>query len=531
MSKSLIFEDKARQALADGVSKIARAVAVTMGPKGRNVVLEKDYGTPVIINDGVSIAREIDLKDPYENLGAQLVKEVANNTNDAAGDGTTTATVLVNKILHAGLRHIKAGVSAVEIKRGMDEAVKVVVKHLKDTSVEIKDRKEIEQVATISANNDEYIGSLIADAMSKVGKEGVVTIEESKGTETTVETTDGMQFDQGYIAPHFATRKETMEAIQEDALILVSEDKMESVQEVIEFLTVVAESVKKPVTIIADSFSNDVMTLLVVNFLKGAINVVAVKAPGFGDNRKSMLEDIAIMTGATKISSTTGNPLSDFKIEMLGTARRVAVTKDHTTITEGGGSKEALAERISQLKSQKDATESDYDKGRIQERISKMSGGIAVLSIGASSETELNEKKLRVEDALNATRAAVEEGIVAGGGVALARCRQMLLSRLDEFDGDKRTGAEIIAGALTAPLAQIASNAGVNGEIAVERVERGEGSFGYNAANGEYEDMIKAGVIDPTKVTRSALQNAASVAGMMLTTECIVIKDREEKDK
>jgi chaperonin GroEL len=366
MSKSLIFEDKARKALADGVSKTARAVGVTMGPKGRNVVLEKDFGAPAIINDGVSIAKEVELKDPYENLGAQLVKEVANNTNDGAGDGTTTATVLMDNILQAGLKHINAGVSAVEIKRGMDKAVKAVVNNLKDISVEIKDRKEIEQVATVSANNDSYIGSLIADAMSKVGKEGVVTIEESKGTDTNVETTDGMQFDQGYTSPHFANKKDTLEAIHENAHVLVCEDKIESVKDAVELLTTLAENIQGPVVFIADSFSNDVLTLLVVNYLKGAINVVAVKAPGFGENRKEMLEDISILTGATKISATTGNPLSEFNAEMLGSARRIVVTKDNTTITEGAGDTTKLEERVSQIKAQREESESDYDKGKLQ---------------------------------------------------------------------------------------------------------------------------------------------------------------------
>jgi len=529
MSKSLIFEDKARNALAEGVSKTAKAVAITMGPRGRNVVLEKDFGAPAIINDGVSIAKEIDLKDPYENLGAQLVKEVANNTNDDAGDGTTTAMVLVDKILQAGLKHINAGVSSVEVKRGVDEAVKIVVEHLKETSVDIKSREEIKQVATISANNDEYIGNLIADAMSKVGKEGVVTIEESKGTDTNVETTDGMQFDQGYVAPHFANKKDTLEAIHEDSHVFVCEDKLENVQEAIELLTKLSET-QKPVMLVADSFSNDVITLMVVNFLKGSINVVAVKAPGFGDNRKEMLEDIAVLTGATKISSTTGNALKDFNIEMLGSARRVAVTKDNTTITEGAGDKKKLTERVAQLKAQKEATESDYDKGKIQERISKLAGGIAILNIGANSETELNEKKLRVEDALNATRAAVEEGIVAGGGLALLKARKAL-DKIVTQDEDTLKGVQIVRDALVAPLAQIAENAGEDGKVAVNKVEMNGEYIGFNASTGEYEDLIKAGVIDPTKVTRSALQNASSVAGMMLTTECIVVKDREEEKK
>lgn len=528
MSKLMIFNEEARRALASGVKKTAAAVRVTMGPKGRNVVLEREYGAPAIINDGVSIAREVELEDPYENLGAQLVKEVASKTNDVAGDGTTTATVLVDEIFHAGLKRINAGVSSIAIKRGIDKAVALVVKELKETATKISNREEIGQVATISANNDSEIGKMISDAMDKVGRDGVVTIEESRTAETSVEMSDGMQIDQGYVSHYFSTNQQTLEAIYEKAKVLVCEDKLEDVNSTIELLGKIQQT-QSPFIIVADEFSGDILTLLVVNKLKGSLNVVAVKAPGFGDRRKEMLEDIAVLTGATKISSATGKPIKDFKVADLGTVRRVVVTKNTTTFVDGGGKKEKITERIEQLRAQKVANTSDYESGKIQERISKLSGGVAVLNIGASTETELNEKKLRVEDALNATRAAIEEGVVVGGGVALVRCRKQLLEGMKNIEGDEKIGAQIVYDALVAPLNQIALNAGINGEVALNEIEKGEKGYGLNAYTGGYVDMIKAGIIDPTKVTRTALENAASVAGMMLTTECIVVTKREPK--
>ena len=531
MSKMMIFDDEARRKLLAGVEKTAAAVRVTMGPKGRNVVLEKAYGSPTIINDGVSIAREIDLEDPYENLGAQLIKEVANKTNDSAGDGTTTATVLAHEIYREGLKTINAGVSPIAIKRGIERAVKAVVAELIKMKRDVSTKNEISQVATISANNDEEIGSMIADAMEKVGKDGVVTIEESKTAETKVETTDGMQFDQGYISPYLATNPATMEAVYDDVRVLVSEDPMDNAKEAIEILYA-SKDLGKPIIIIADSFSNEVLTLLVVNKLQGGVKIVAVKVPGFGDRKKEMVEDIAVLTGALKISSTLNRPLKGFDFANgMGYARRVIVDKNDTTIVDGNGDKEELKKRVGYLKKLKDDTDSEYDKTKLQERISKLTGGVAVLSVGASTQTEMTEKKLRVEDALNATRAAIAEGIVAGGGVALVRARKAII--LDTFSADERLGAQIVYNAIVSPLSQIAKNAGINGEVAVNKIEEYSGSnpmnFGLNASTGQYVDMFEAGIIDPTKVTRTALENAASIAGMMLTTECVVVRKREDK--
>lgn len=537
MSKMMIFDDEARRKLLAGVEKTAAAVRITMGPKGRNVVLEKSYGSPTIINDGVSIAREIDLEDPYENLGAQLIKEVANKTNDSAGDGTTTATVLAHEIYKEGLKSINAGVSPIAIKRGIEKAVKEVVAELNKTKKEVSSKEEIAQVATISANNDEEIGLMIADAMEKVGKDGVVTIEESKTAETKVETTDGMQFDQGYISPYLATNPATMETVYDDVRVLVSEDPMNNANEFVEILYA-ANELGKPILVIADSFSNEVLILLVTNKLKTGVKVVAVKVPGFGDRKKEMVEDIAVLTGATKISSTLSRPLKGFDLANgMGYARRVIVDKNDTTIVDGQGDKEELAKRVGYLKTLKDDTDSEYDKTRLQERISKLMGGVAVLSVGASTQTEMTEKKLRVEDALNATRAAIAEGIVAGGGVALVKARKAI--DFNGLDSDERLGAHIVYNALAAPLSQIAKNAGINGEVAVNKIEEyvensTDGSslnYGLNAATGKYVDMFAAGIIDPTKVTRTALENAASIAGMMLTTECIVVRKRDENKK
>jgi chaperonin GroEL len=534
MSKMMIFDDEARRKLLAGVEKTAAAVRVTMGPKGRNVVLEKAYGSPTIINDGVSIAREIDLEDPYENLGAQLIKEVANKTNESAGDGTTTATVLAHEIYKEGLKTINAGVSPIAIKRGIEKAVRAVVAELGRMKKDVANKDEIAQVATISANNDEEIGLMIADAMEKVGKDGVVTIEESKTAETKVETTDGMQFDQGYISPYLATNASTMEAVYDDVGILVSEDRMDNAKDFIEVLYA-SKELSKPILVIADDFSNEVLTLLVVNKLQGGVKVVAVKIPGFGDRKKEMVEDIAVLTGAKKISTTTGKAISGMKSaaigEMLGYARRVIVDRSDTTIVDGGGNKEELNKRVGYLKSMKDNTDSEYDKTKLQERISKLTGGVAVLSVGASTQTEMTEKKLRVEDALNATRAAIAEGIVAGGGVALVRARKAI--DMEGLSTEERLGAQIVYNAVISPLAQIAKNAGINGEVAVNKIEEYNGTdpmnFGLNASTGQYVDMFKAGIIDPTKVTRTALENAASVAGMMLTTECVVVRKREDK--
>lgn len=530
MSKMIIFDDDARKKLLQGVEKTAAAVRVTMGPKGRNVVLEKAYGSPTIINDGVSIAKEIELEDSFENLGAQLVKEVANKTNDGAGDGTTTATVLVHEIYKEGLKTINAGVSPIAIKRGIDKAVRLVVSELNSIKKDVSSKNEIAQVATISANNDSEIGNMIADAMEKVGKDGVVTIEESKTAETKVETTDGMQFDQGYISPYLATKPETMEAIYDDAMVLVSEDRMDNAKEFIEVLYA-QKKIGKPILVIADDFSNDVLTLLVVNKIQGGVKVVAVKTPGFGDRKKEMLEDIAVLTGAVKVSSTLGKPLSDFDFNTeLGYARRVIVDKNETTIVDGGGDKNKLSERVNYLKKLKDDTDSEYDQTRLQERISKLTGGVAVLSVGASTQTEMTEKKLRVEDALHATRAAVSEGIVPGGGVAYIRARKAIKNNSENLTSEEQIGMSIIYNALAAPISQIAKNAGVNGEVVINNIEQNsDPNFGYNAATGNYLNMLSAGIIDPTKVSRTALENAASVAGMMLTTECVVARKKEEK--
>ena len=535
MSKMMIFDDEARRKLLAGVEKTAAAVRVTMGPKGRNVVLEKAYGSPTIINDGVSIAREIDLEDPYENLGAQLIKEVANKTNDSAGDGTTTATVLAHEIYKEGLKSINAGVSPIAIKRGIEKAVKAVVAELNNLKKDVSSKEEIAQVASISANNDDEIGQMIADAMEKVGKDGVVTIEESKTAETKVETTDGMQFDQGYISPYLATNPNTMEAVYDDCRILVSEDPMDDAKQFLEVLYA-SKDLGKPVLVIADSFSNDVLTMLVVNKLQGGVKIVAVKVPGYGDRKKEMVEDIAVLTGALKISTTLGRPLKDFDFAAgMGYARRVIVDKSDTTIVDGQGDKDELAKRIGYLKNLIAETDSEYDKTKLQERVSKLTGGVAVLSVGASTQTEMTEKKLRVEDALNATRAAIAEGIVAGGGVALVRARRAIA--LDGWQDDEKLGAKIVFNAIIAPLTQIAKNAGINGEVAVNRIEEytdnsvdgPTNNYGLNAATGKYVDMFAAGVIDPTKVTRTALENAASIAGMMLTTECVIVRKREEK--
>jgi chaperonin GroEL len=527
MAKMLVYSDEARRAIQRGVDQLADAVRVTMGPKGRNVVLDKKYGSPTIINDGVTIAKEVELQDPYENMGAQLVKEVASKTSDVAGDGTTTATVMAQAIYREGLRNVTAGVNPMILKRGIEKAVEAVTAELKKISKPIKDKKEIAQVATISANNDATIGAMIADAMEKVGKDGVITVEEAKGIETTVDTTEGMQFDQGYLSPYFVTNPDAMEAALENPYILIFEKKISSMKDLLPILEKVVQR-GKPLLIIAEDIEGEALATLVVNKIRGTLNIAAVKAPGFGDRRKAMLEDIAILTGGKMIAEELGIKLEKVSVDDLGTARRVTIDKDNTTIVEGAGKKSDIEARIKTIRKQIEETKSDYDKEKLQERLAKLAGGVAILNVGAATETEMKEKKARVEDALHATRAAVEEGIVPGGGVAMLRCQKAIADL--KVSGDEKTGAEIIARSLEAPLRQIASNAGIDGSVAVERVKRETGAVGLNAATGEYQDLVAAGVIDPTKVTRSALQNAASIAALMLTTECLVTDKPEKKE-
>jgi len=521
MSAKLVHYDmEARDALKRGVDKLANAVKVTLGPRGRNVVIEKSFGAPTVTKDGVTVAKEIDLSNKRENMGAQMVKEVASKTSDNAGDGTTTATVLAQSIIQTGLKNVTAGANPMELKRGIDTAVKAVVAELKKMSKEISDRNEIAQVGTISANNDEAIGNLIADAMEKVGKDGVITVEEAKGTETYLETVEGMQFDRGYLSPYFVTNSETMTAEMEEPYILIFDKKISNMKDLLPILEKVIQT-GKPLLIIAEDIEGEALATLVVNKLRGSLKIAAVKAPGFGDRRKQMLEDIAILTGGTVISEERGYKLENATLDYLGTADRVNITKDDTTLVGGQGKDEDIKARVNQIKGQIETTTSDYDREKLQERLAKLSGGVAVLYIGAASEVEMKEKKARVEDALHATRAAVEEGIVAGGGVALLRA-QKVLSELEGENPDQEVGFDIISRALEAPLRTIANNAGSEGSIVVQKVKEGKDAFGYNARTEEYEDLIKAGVIDPTKVTRTALENAASVAGLMLTTEAIV---------
>jgi chaperonin GroEL len=525
----LLFHDAARRAIQRGVNKLADAVSVTMGPKGRNVVLDKKYGAPTIINDGVTIAKEIELEDPFENMGAQLVKEVSSKTSDVAGDGTTTATVLGRAIYNEGLRNVTAGSNPMSLKRGIEKAVESVVEHLKKNSKKIATTAETAQVATISANNDAVIGKMIADAFEKIGgADGVITVEEAKGIETTVETTEGMQFDQGYLSPYFTTNPDTMEAVLESPLILIYEKKISSMKDLLPVLEKVVQK-SKPLVIISEDIDGEALATLVVNKIRGTIQVAAVKAPGFGDRRKAILEDIAILTGGKMIAEELGIKLENVELKDLGTARRLVIDKENTTIVDGAGDKAAIAARIKQINKQAEDSTSDYDKEKLQERRAKLSGGVAVLHVGAATEVEMKEKKARVEDALHATRAALLEGIVAGGGVALLRAQEAIAGL--KLDGDEAIGADIIKRALEAPLRTIANNAGIDGAVAVEEVRKRKGAEGLNAYTGQYEDMIKAGVIDPTKVTRSALQNAASIAALMLTTECIVTDIPEKKEK
>jgi chaperonin GroEL len=528
MAKQVLFNVDARDGLKRGVDALANAVKVTLGPKGRNVVIDRKFGSPTITKDGVSVAKEVELEDAIENMGAQMVKEVASKTADIAGDGTTTATVLAQAIVTAGLKNVAAGANPMDLKRGIDKAVAQVVKTLKEQSKEVgSDNKKIEQVATISANNDEVIGKLIADAMEKVGKDGVITVEEAKGTETEVKTVEGMQFDRGYLSPYFVTNPEKMETELDAPHILIYDKKISNMKELLPVLEPVAQS-GKPLLIIAEDVDGEALATLVVNKLRGSLKIAAVKAPGFGDRRKAMLEDIAILTGGTVISEERGFKLDNATIDMLGTAEKVSIDKDNTTIINGAGSEDDIKARIGQIKAQIETTTSDYDKEKLQERLAKLSGGVAVLYIGAASEVEMKEKKDRVDDALHATRAAVEEGIVAGGGVAYIRA----IEGLDGVEGanaDETTGIQIVKRAIEEPLRQIVANAGGEGSIIVQKVREGKDDYGYNARTEVYENLIGAGVIDPTKVSRVALENAASVSSMLLTTECLLAEIPEEK--
>jgi chaperonin GroEL len=527
MAKKIVFDTDARDRLKKGVDTLADAVKVTLGPKGRNVILDKKFGSPAVTKDGITVAKEIELKDAIENMGAQLVKEVASKTADSAGDGTTTATVLAQAIFANGIKNVAAGANPMDLKRGIDKAVAAVVEHLKKQSKPISNSSEIAQVATISANSDEEIGKMISNAMEKVGRDGVITVEEARGTETEVKTVEGMQFDRGYLSPYFVTNTEKMEAELENAFILIYDKKISSMKELLPILEATAQT-GKPLLIIAEDVDGEALATLVVNKIRGALRVAAVKAPGFGDRRKAMLEDIAILTGGTVISEERGYKLENATLHYLGKAEKIIIDKDNTTIVNGAGKPEEIQGRINQIKAQIEVTTSDYDKEKLQERLAKLSGGVAILYIGAATEVEMKEKKDRVDDALHATRAAVQEGIVAGGGVALIRA----ISALDNVkvaNEDQATGVNIIRMALEAPLRTIVANAGGEGSVVVQRVKEGKDDFGYNARDDKYENMFAAGIIDPTKVTRLALENAASIAGLLLTTECVVADEPEEK--
>jgi len=521
MAKELKFGQEARNAILEGVNILAEAVKVTLGPKGRNVVLEKSFGSPTVTKDGVTVAKEIELEDHFRNMGAKMVKEVASKTSDTAGDGTTTATVLAQAIYQEGNRMVAAGANPMDLKRGIDAAVEEVVKELKKLSKPVKDQKEISQVGTISANNDPSIGKIIAEAMEKVGKEGVITVEEAKAMETTLEIVEGMQFDRGYISPYFITDPEKMEAVLEDPYILIYEKKISNMKDFLPILENVAKT-GKPLLVIAEDVEGEALATLVVNKLSGTLKCAAVKAPGFGDRRKAMLEDIAILTGGRAISEDVGIKLENLKLEDLGKAKKVVIDKDNTTIVEGAGKPSAIEGRIKQIRVQIEETTSDYDREKLQERLAKLAGGVAVIKVGAATETEMKEKKARVEDALHATRAAVEEGIVPGGGVAYIRCLPVLDKM--KVDGDRKIGVDIVKRALEEPLRQIAENAGKEGSIVVEKVKEGKGAFGFDAEKEEFTDMLEAGIIDPTKVVRLALQNAASVASLLITTEAGVVE-------
>ncbi|WP_189602799.1 chaperonin GroEL [Salinimicrobium marinum] len=527
MAKDIKFDIEARDGIKRGVDALANAVKVTLGPKGRNVIISKSFGAPVVTKDGVTVAKEIELEDALENMGAQMVKEVASKTNDLAGDGTTTATVLAQAIVKEGLKNVAAGANPMDLKRGIDKAVEALTANLKEQTQQVGDSSEkIKQVASISANNDDQIGELIAQAFGKVGKEGVITVEEAKGTETYVDVVEGMQFDRGYLSPYFVTNSEKMTADLEDPYILIYDKKISSMKDLLPVLEPVAQS-GKPLLIIAEDVDGEALATLVVNKLRGSLKIAAVKAPGFGDRRKAMLEDIAILTGGTVISEERGFTLENATIDQLGTAEKVAIDKDNTTVVNGAGDNEAIKARVNQIKSQIETTTSDYDKEKLQERLAKLAGGVAVLYVGAASEVEMKEKKDRVDDALHATRAAVEEGIVAGGGVALVRAKAVLAS-LDALNADEGTGIQIVSRAIESPLRTIVENAGGEGSVVINKVLEGEGNYGYDAKSDTYVDMLKAGIIDPKKVTRVALENAASVAGMILTTECALTDIKED---
>jgi chaperonin GroEL len=527
MAKQLQFDESARQGLLRGVEKLARAVKATLGPAGRNVILDKKFGSPTITKDGVSVAKEIELEDPFENMGAQLIREVSSKTSDIAGDGTTTATVLAEAIYKEGLRNVAAGANAISLQRGIMKASEAVVAELKNLSKAVSDAKEIAQVASISANSDTEIGNIIAEAMDKVGKDGTITVEEAKTIETTLEVVEGMQFDKGYLSPYFVTNAESMEAQLDSPYILIHEKKISSLKDMLPLLEKVAKT-GKPLLIIAEDVEGEALATLVVNKLRGILNVAAVKAPGFGDRRKAMLEDIAILTGGRVITEDLGIKLENVELADLGTAKRVTIEKENTVIVEGGGTSEAITGRVNLIRKQIEETTSDYDREKLQERLAKLAGGVAVINVGAATETEMKEKKARVEDALHATRAAVEEGIVPGGGTALIRA-QANVGDLG-LEGDEATGAGIVARAIEAPLRQLIANAGRESALIVEHVKKAKGNEGYNVATDKFEDLVKSGVVDPTKVTRTALQNAASISGLLLTTECL-ITDIPEKEK
>jgi chaperonin GroEL len=527
-SKELLFSDNARGRILKGVDALANAVKATLGPKGRNVVIEKSFGAPTITKDGVTVAKEIELKDKFENMGAQMVKEVASKTSDVAGDGTTTATVLAQAIYREGVKVVTGGINPMSLKRGIDKSVLAITAELKQIARPVANNEEIAQVGKISANSDEAIGKIIAEAMDKVGRDGVITVEEAKSLETTLDIVEGMQFDRGYLSPYFVTDSEGMRAELEDPFILIYDKKIGGMKDLLPILERTVQ-MKRPLVIIAEEVEGEALATLVVNKLRGVLNVAAVKAPGFGDRRKAMLEDIAVLTGGEVISEDRGMKLESTTLGQLGRAKKVVITKDDTTIVDGNGDERAIKGRVSQIKAQVEETTSDYDREKLQERLAKLVGGVGVIKVGAATEVEMKEKKARVEDALNATRAAVEEGIVPGGGVALIRAARALDSL--QISGDEAYGVAIIRRAIEEPLRQIAANAGVEGSIVIQRVRDGEGSFGYNAATDTYEDLVKSGVIDPAKVTRSALQNAASIAGLMLTTECMIAEKVEKKGK
>ena len=525
-AKILLYDEEARKSVLKGVNTLADAVKVTLGPKGRNVIIDKSFGSPTVTKDGVTVAKEIELEDKFENMGAQMVKEVASKTSDVAGDGTTTATILAQAIYREGVKAVAAGSNPMDVKRGIDKAVETVVKELGKMSKPTKDQKEIAQVGTISANNDETIGNIIAGAMDKVGKEGVITVEEAKGLETELEIVEGMQFDRGYLSPYFVTNPDKMIVALEDALILIYEKKISGMKDLLPILEQIAK-MGRPLLIIAEDIEGEALATLVVNKIRGTLHVAAVKAPGFGERRKAMLEDIAILTGGKMISEDMGYKLENVKIEDLGRAKKITIDKDNTTIIDGAGKRAELEGRVKQIRAQIEETTSDYDREKLQERLAKLVGGVAVIKVGAATETEMKEKKARVEDALHATRAAVEEGIVPGGGVAYLRTLPALVKLA--LDGDEQIGVNIVKKAIEEPIKMIACNAGLEGSIVVEKVKEKKGSYGFNARTDEYEDMIAAGVIDPTKVTRFALQNAASVAALLLTTQCMIADKPEEK--